>query len=66
MHLVTFSKPGVTDQLLRAGKIPAHPRSCHGGLTADPSTHRWRERPQPALREYSEEDGSGHLQDAHP
>jgi hypothetical protein len=54
------------DQLLRAEKIPARPRSYHGGLTADLSTHRWRERPQPAFREYSEEDGPGHLHDAHP
>jgi hypothetical protein len=29
------------------------------------STHRWRERPQPALREYIEEDGVEHLQHAH-
>jgi hypothetical protein len=54
------------DQLLQAGKIPACSRSCRGGLTANPSTHRWRERPQPAFCEYSKEDGPGHLQDAHP
>jgi hypothetical protein len=30
------------------------------------STHRWRERPQPALREYFEEDGTGYYQHAHP
>jgi hypothetical protein len=41
-------------------------RSCHGGLTANPSTHRWWERPQPAFHEYSEEDGTRHLLDAHP
>jgi hypothetical protein len=54
------------DQLLRAGKIPARSRPCRGRLTANPSTHRQRERPQPAFREYSKEDGSEHLQDAHP
>jgi hypothetical protein len=53
------------DQLLQARKIPARPRPCRGGLTAHPSTHQKREQPQPGLREYSEEDGTGHLRDAH-
>jgi hypothetical protein len=54
------------DQLLRAGKISACSRSCRGGLTADLSTHRQWEQPQPAFPKYSEEDGPGHLQDAYP
>jgi hypothetical protein len=54
------------DQLLQAEKIPARLRSCRGRLTADPSTHQWWEQPQPAICEYSKEDGFGHLQDAHP
>jgi hypothetical protein len=54
------------DRLLQAGKILARPRSCYGGLIADPNTHRRRERPQLALREYSKDDGVGHFQDAHP
>jgi hypothetical protein len=53
-------------QLLRARKISALPRFYHGRLTVDSSTHRRWERPQPALREYTEEDGAGHHQDAHP
>jgi hypothetical protein len=53
------------DQLLRAGKIPAHPRPYRGGLTAHPSTHRRRKQPQSAFHEYSQEDGTGHLQDAY-
>jgi hypothetical protein len=54
------------NELLRASKIPAHPRPYHGGLTTNLSTHRWQERPQPAFREYSKEDGPGYLQDTHP
>jgi hypothetical protein len=45
------------DQLLGVEKIPARPRSCRGRLTIDLSTHQRRERPQPALFEYIEEDG---------
>jgi hypothetical protein len=41
------------------------PIPCRGGLTAHPSTHRRRERPQPTFREYSQQDGTGHLQDVH-
>jgi hypothetical protein len=61
-----FLLRGSVDQLLRVGKIPTCSGSCSGRLTSHPSTHRWREQPQPALREYFEEDGAGHLQDTHP
>jgi hypothetical protein len=53
------------EQLLRARQIPARPRPCHGGLTPHPTTHQRQEWPQPAFREYSKEDGTRHLQDAH-
>jgi hypothetical protein len=40
----SFSEPG----------IPARSRSYRGGLTANPTTNQWWERPQPAFCEYSE------------
>jgi hypothetical protein len=63
---ISFSRGDQWTSFSEPGKIPAHPRPCRGEFTANPSTHQWQERPQPAFREYSEQDGTGHLQDAHP
>jgi hypothetical protein len=53
-------------QLFQAGKIPARTGTYSGRLPTHTSNHRRWERPQPALREYFEEDGARHHQHAHP